>query len=193
MIQPQAQGFGNWRQRSARRHDPTVTSSVPRVPHFPDNRHTLLRLDRVQDWAALEEELCHRLHVKDFHSDPYQGQKISNQDRKLVEKLTGSRLLVANLEDIVDDQHCIISMQKGMVIWYAPLLSIVDRDLLRPNAQVLVSLFGFAVVGVLDESLDNEAANLIVEAAPLETFADIGESLILYRSPPSLPPPLPLK
>jgi 26S proteasome regulatory subunit T2 len=174
VIQPQAQGFGNWRQRIAQRHDPTVTQNVPTVPHFPDNRHTLLRLNRVHDWAALEQELCQRLHVQDHQSDPFQGQKISKQDRALVEKLTDSKLLVATLEDIVDDQHCIVSLARGQIVWYAPLLSIVDRSLLRPNAEVLVSLFGFAVVGVLDDVTSNEATNLIVESSPLETFADIG-------------------
>lgn len=104
-----------------------------------------------------------------------QGQMFTKHDRALVERLTSSRLLVANLEDIVDDQHCIVSLARGQIVWYAPLLSIVDRSLLRPNAQVLVSLFGFAVVGVLDDTTGNEATNLIVEACPMETFADIGK------------------
>lgn len=175
MIQPQAQGFGNWRQRISRRHDPSLAPSVPRIPHFPDNRHTLLRLERVHDWVALEQELCQRLHVSDYQADPMQGLKFSKHDCALVQKLTESRLLVCNLEDIVDDQHCIVSLARGQIVWYAPLLSIVDRSLLRPNAQVLVSLFGFAVVGVLDDMTGNEATNLIVETCPMETFADIGK------------------
>ena len=149
------------------------------MPHFPENRHTLLRLNRVHDWAALEQELCERLHVKDHQNDPTQGVKMTKYDRRLLERLTSSRLLVAKLEDIVDDQHCIVSLANGQIVWYAPLLSIVDRELLRPNVEVLVSLFGFAVVGVLDDMASNDAANLIVEATPLETFADVGESSVL--------------
>ena len=176
IIQPQAQGFGNWRQRLAQRRQPNVSAGVPHVEHFPENRHTLLRLNRVHDWAAMEQELCQRLHIKDrqdIKSDSKQG--VSPQDQRLLERLLGGRLLVATLEDIVDEHHCIVSLLNGQLVWYVPLLSIVDRELLRPKAQVLISQFGFVLVGVLDDLAVNEAANLIVEATPLETYADVGK------------------
>lgn len=61
-----------------------------------------------------------------------------------------------------------------------PILSIVDKDLLRLNALVMVKASGMykttptAVVGVLDDSVDSNASGYKVEKAPKETFDDIG-------------------
>ena len=53
-------------------------------------------------------------------------------ERKLVEKLRGTPLLVATLEEIVDEDHGIVSTQPG-VEYYVPIPSFVDRGLLNPG------------------------------------------------------------
>lgn len=174
-IPPKSKGFGNWQQRLANRQaNRSNRTPVPQVPHFPEDRFTLLKLNRVKDWLALEEELCQRLMLHHDRKDPFDGQVHSVGDKKLVEKLVDSRLIVGDLEDIIDDEHCIVSLHNGMSLYYCPLLSLVDKDLLYPNASVLISTFGFAVVGVLDEETTNNASSFVIEDLPRESYHDIG-------------------
>lgn len=64
--------------------------------------------------------------------------------------------------------------------WYIPILSIVDKDLIRVNALVLVKAGGAyknvpsAVVGVLSDSVDSKILCYKLEKAPKESFSDIG-------------------
>lgn len=84
-------------------------------------------------------------------------------------------MTVGTLEDIVDDNHAIVSIAGGQLPFYVPILSIVDKDRLEPNCKVLLSKKGFVVVGVLDNDFSLEAMKMRLETAPQETFADIGE------------------
>ena len=45
----------------------------------------------------------------------------------MVDKIRGTPLTVANLEEIIDDEHVIVAPQSGNE-WYVPILSIVDMD-----------------------------------------------------------------
>lgn len=83
-------------------------------------------------------------------------------------------MTVGVLEDIVDDNHAIISVAGGQLPFYVPILSIVDKDMLVPNCKVLLSRKGFVIVGVLDEDFSKTAWKMRLQKAPAETFADIG-------------------
>lgn len=89
-------------------------------------------------------------------------------------------MIVAQLEDIVDDEHVIVSLANGQLPFYVPLMSICDKEKLEPNSKVLLSKVGFCVVGVLDDADSSAATKLRLEKAPKETFADIGQLLIDY-------------
>jgi 26S proteasome regulatory subunit T2 len=54
------------------------------------------------------------------------------------------------------------------------ILSIVDGDLLEPNASVFIHKRTHAVVGVLSDDADPLVTVMKVEKAPLESYADIG-------------------
>ena len=54
-----------------------------------------------------------------------------------VEEIRGSPLSVGNLEEIVDDNHCIVSSTNGPE-YYVSIMSFVDRDQLEPNCTVLL-------------------------------------------------------
>lgn len=84
-------------------------------------------------------------------------------------------MIVAQLEDIVDDEHVIVSLANGQLPFYVPLMSICDKEKLEPNSKVLLSKVGFCVVGVLDDADSTTATKLRLEKAPKETFADIGQ------------------
>lgn len=76
---------------------------------------------------------------------------------------------------MIDDDHCIVS-EHG-VEHYVPILSIVDKDLLEPNASVICQGShgsNHSVVGVLNDDEDATVAVMKVESAPTETYASIG-------------------
>lgn len=164
-------GFGNWQARKRRaRHGPMLAQKLPDVPKHPENRLKFLKLNRIKDWAILEEEYVDRT----GGNEPDDMPGISKKDKKLFKRLRSSPMTVGVIEDIVDENHAIVSVANGNLPFYVPILSIVDRDRLEPNAPVLLSKKGFSIVGVLDNDFSQIATKMRLEKAPTETFADIG-------------------
>ena len=54
-----------------------------------------------------------------------------------VDELRGSPLSVGTLEELIDDQHAIVSSSIGPE-YYVNILSFVDKDLLEPGCSVLL-------------------------------------------------------
>ena len=79
---------------------------------------------------------------------------------------------VGSLEEIIDDDHAII--QYHSTDFYVPIMSIVDKDLLEPNCQVLLNHKQHQVVGILGDDIDPMVAVMQVDKAPSESYADIG-------------------
>ena len=50
----------------------------------------------------------------------------------MVDELRGMPLQVANLEEIIDDEHAIVAPQSGLE-YYVPMLSIVDKEIGRAH------------------------------------------------------------
>ena len=61
----------------------------------------------------------------------------AQEERKQVDELRGMPLIVGNLEEIIDDNHAIISSSVGTEM-YVSILSIVDKDELEPGCPVLL-------------------------------------------------------
>ena len=103
---------------------------------------------------------------------------------------------VGNLEEIIDDNHAIVSTSVGSE-HYVSILSFVDKDQLEPGCSVLLNhkvLYiqiqshqseipisntniqpkVHAVVGVLSDDTDPMVAVMKLEKAPTESYADIG-------------------
>jgi len=87
-------------------------------------------------------------------------------------KARGLPLDVGTLEEIIDDDHAIVSYHS--TDYYVPILSIVDKDQLEPGCQVLLNHKSHTVVGVLNDDVDPMVAVMQVDKAPLESYADIG-------------------
>ena len=92
---------------------------------------------------------------------------------KEAEELRGMPLQVGTLEEMIDDNHCIVSTTNGPE-YYVCILSIADSDLLEPGCSVLLHNKSMAVVGVLGDEADPLVQVMKVEKAPLESYADIG-------------------
>ena len=118
------------------------------------------------------------------------------EELQKVEDIRGSPLSVGTMEEIIDDNHCIISTPNGPE-YYVAIMSFVDRDQLEPKCTVLLhnkvrkvsaSLDDLscclrchcaipqlmAVVGILNDNTDPMVSVMKVDKAPLESYADIG-------------------
>eukprot|EP00667_Euglena_gracilis_P013898 EG_transcript_14371 len=88
-----------------------------------------------------------------------------------VEELRGMPLQVGSLEEIIDDNHAIVSTVGEH---YVPIMSFVDKDQLEPGASVLLHYKTHAIVGILGDEVDPMVSVMKVDKAPLESYADIG-------------------
>ena len=55
-----------------------------------------------------------------------------------IESIRGSPLNICKVEEIIDEDHVIISL-RGVLQYLVGVASFVDRDLLEPNCSVLVN------------------------------------------------------
>lgn len=102
-----------------------------------------------------------------------QDEDTPSDELKQIESLRGVPNLVGVLEELVDDNHGIVSSQPS-VEYYVPIPSFVDRSLLQPGQSVLCHASYMTVVGVLADD-QNPLLNVMkVETSPEESYADIG-------------------
>jgi 26S proteasome regulatory subunit T2 len=80
---------------------------------------------------------------------------------------------VGTLEELIDDNHAIVSSSIGPE-YYVNILSSVNQDLLEPGSSVLLHNKTMSVVGILEDDTDPMVSVMKVEKAPLESYADIG-------------------
>jgi len=95
------------------------------------------------------------------------------EEKTKVDELRGSPLGVGTLEEIIDDNHAIVSSPMGPE-YYVNIMSFVDRDQLEPGSTVLLHYKVSSVVGILSDDIDPLVSVMKVEKAPLETYADVG-------------------
>lgn len=80
---------------------------------------------------------------------------------------------IGTLEEIIDDDHAIVSTANGPE-YYVTIMSFVDKDLLEPGCSILLHHKALAVVGVLGDDTDPIVSVMKLEKAPTESYADIG-------------------
>ena len=97
----------------------------------------------------------------------------NEEDRSKVDDLRGSPLTVGSLEEMIDENHAIVSLPMGPE-YYVAIASFVDRAQLEPGCSVLLHNRGSQVVGILADDADPAVNVMKVEHAPTETYADVG-------------------
>jgi 26S proteasome regulatory subunit T2 len=153
-----------------KKRGPDAATKLPAV--FPTTRCRLklLKNERIKDYLLLEEEFIQNQE----RLKPESTREVKNEDElSQVDALRGSPLAVGTLEEIIDDEHAIISTASGPE-FYVSILSIVDKDLLEPGGTVLLHHKNQAVVGVLQDDQDPMVSVMKLDKAPTETYADIG-------------------
>jgi 26S proteasome regulatory subunit T2 len=164
---------------------PSAAAKLPTV--YPTARCKLryLRMQRIHDHLLLEEEYVEnqeRLRkakaVKEGNApaaaNAGEGAEDRNADeRSRVDDMRGSPMGVGNLEELIDDDHAIVSSATGPE-YYVSIMSFVDKDLLEPGASILLHHKSVSVVGVLTDDADPSVSVMKLDKAPTESYADIG-------------------
>lgn len=94
-------------------------------------------------------------------------------ERGRVDDMRGSPMGVGTLEEMIDDDHAIVSSTTGPE-YYVSIMSFVDKDLLEPGASVLLHHKTVSIVGVLTDDADPIVSVMKLDKAPTESYADIG-------------------
>ncbi|KAK2056629.1 proteasome regulatory particle subunit Rpt2 [Colletotrichum caudatum] len=160
------------------------TSAAAKLPAvFPTSRCKLrlLRMQRIHDHLILEEEYVEnqeRLRrakaVKEGAAIRPEGDVDRMADeRGRVDDMRGSPMGVGTLEEMIDDDHAIVSSTTGPE-YYVSIMSFVDKDLLEPGASVLLHHKSVSIVGVLTDDADPLVSVMKLDKAPTESYADIG-------------------
>lgn len=121
----------------------------------------------MKDFLILEEEF-----IKNQERLKPKEEK-AQEERAKVDELRGMPMMVGTLEEIIDDNHAIVSSSMGPEM-YVSILSIVDKDELEPGCSILLHHKHHSVIGVLQDDVDPLVSVMKLEKAPTETYADIG-------------------
>ncbi|KAJ2505047.1 ATPase of 26S proteasome regulatory subunit 4 [Coemansia sp. RSA 2052] len=153
-------------QRKKKR-GPDGVAKMPKV--YPTIRCNLklLKLKRINDYLLMEEEFVQNQQLLKPQEEKTQ------EERARIDELRGSPMAVSTLEEVIDDNHVIVSTSSGPE-YYVSMLSFVDKDQLEPGCSVLMHQKTMAVIGVLQDDADPMVSVMKLEKAPTESYADVG-------------------
>lgn len=153
-----------------KKRGPDAASKLPAVFPATRCRLKLLKMERIKDYLLLEEEFVQN---QERLKPEATREEQNEEDRSKVDGLRGSPMAVGTMEEIIDDDHAIISTASGPE-FYVSIMSFVDKDLLEPNCQVLLHHKTQSIVGVLQDDADPMVSVMKLDKAPTESYADIG-------------------
>ncbi|CDZ96582.1 26s proteasome subunit p45 [Phaffia rhodozyma] len=152
-----------------KKRGPDARVKLPAVYPTTRCRLKLLKQERIKDYLLLEEEYV----TNQSLLQPQATESKTTEERTAVDDLRGSPMSIGTLEEIIDDDHAIISSATGPE-YYVSILSFVDKDLLEPGCSVLLHNKNHAIVGVLGDDVDPMVSVMKLDKAPQESYADIG-------------------
>ena len=77
----------------------------------------------------------------------------AEEDRSKTDDLRGSPMSIGNLEELIDENHAIVSSLVGLE-YYVGILSFVDKDQLEPNCTISMHNKVHSVVWLLQDEVD---------------------------------------
>lgn len=153
--------------RKKRRGGPATAEKLPNI--YPNTRCKLklLRMERIKDHLLLEEEFVTNSEIlKPF-------EKKQEEEKKQLQEIRGNPLSIGTLEEIIDDDHAIVT-SPTMPDYYVSILSFVDKELLEPGCSVLLHHKTMSIVGVLQDDADPMVSVMKIDKSPTESYSDIG-------------------
>merc|ERR1712178_468309 len=154
-------------KRKNKHKGPTTLDKIPTVPPHARCKLKLLKTERIKDYLLMEEEFIRNQERLKPQEDK------DEEERAKVDELRGRPMAVGTLEEVIDDNHAIVSTSMGSE-HYVSMLSFVDKDLIEPNCTVLLHHKVHAVIGVLGDDADPLVSVMKLEKAPQESYADVG-------------------
>ncbi|KAJ6837093.1 26S proteasome regulatory subunit 4-like protein B [Iris pallida] len=154
-------------RKQRKQKGPEAAARLPAVTPLTKCKLRLLKLERIKDYLLMEEEFVANQERLKPHEEK------TEEDRTKVDDLRGSPMSVGNLEELIDENHAIVSSSVGPE-YYVSILSFVDKDQLEPGCAILMHNKVLSVVGLLQDDVDPMVSVMKVEKAPLESYADIG-------------------
>ena len=118
-------------RKQRKQKGPEAAARLPTVTPHTKCRLRLLKLERVKDYLLMEEEF-----VTNQERLKPQEEK-AEEDRSKVDDLRGSPMSVGNLEELIDENHAIVSSSVGPE-YYVGIMSFVDKDQLEPGCAILM-------------------------------------------------------
>lgn len=152
-----------------KKRGPDASSKLPAVVPTMRCRLKLLKLERIKDYLLLEEEFVQNQE----RLKPHDSEDKNEEERTRVDDLRGSPMSVGTLEEIIDDDHAIVSTATGPEN-YVSIMSFVDKDLLEPGCSVLLHHKNSSIIGVLSDDADPMVSVMKLDKAPTESYADVG-------------------
>jgi len=159
--------------RKKRKKDAPSFNRMPKIHPQTKCRLRLLKEERLIDYLLLQDEFVQFQVTGQMEKAEENNKGITDKERDQIDELRGSPLSIGTLEELIDDNHAIISFSVGTE-YYVSIMSFVDREQLEPNCSVLLHNKSLAVVGLLENEADPMVKVMKVEKAPLETYGDIG-------------------
>ncbi|PWA61616.1 hypothetical protein CTI12_AA371480 [Artemisia annua] len=123
-----------------------TASRLPTITPHTKCKLRLLKLERIKDYLLMEEEF-----VANQERLKPQEEK-SEEDRSKVDDIRGSPMSVGNLEEMIDENHAIVSSSIGPE-YYVGIMSFVDKDQLEPGCAILMHNKVLSVVGLLQDDV----------------------------------------
>jgi len=154
-------------RKKKRKPGPAPSQRIPDVRPATKCRLRLLKLERVKDYLLMEQEFVTQQEMIKPQEEKAQ------EERAKVDDIRGSPMGVATLEEMIDDNHAIISSSVGPE-YYVNIMSFVDKDQLEPGSSLLTHNKVNSVVGILADEVDPMVSVMKVDKAPTESYADIG-------------------
>lgn len=153
--------------KKKKRRGPSTAAKIPTVLPLAKCKLRLSRLERIKDYLILEQEFIQN------QEKVKPSAERSSEERSQLEDLRGSPLSLGTLEEIIDDNHAIISTAMGPE-YYVCMLSIVDKDQIEAGCTVLLHNKVLSVVGIMTDDTDPMVNVMKVDKAPLESYSDVG-------------------
>lgn len=163
-VPPKATRIGKKRKKGS---GPQTAYKLPSALPVSKCKLRLLRLERIKDFLLLEEEfLTNQQSLKP-------REEKEEEEKSKVDEIRGSPMSVGTIEELIDDNHAIISNSGGPE-YYVNIMSFVDKDQLEPGSTVLMHNKQMSIVGLLGDDVDPMVNVMKVDKAPTESYADIG-------------------
>ena len=102
----------NRQGRRRRRKGPSGLNKTPTIVPTSKCKLRMLKLERVKDYLLMEAEFIRNHEVFKPHEERDQ------EEREKLEELRGSPLGVGNLEELIDDNHAIVSSSEPGCSWH---------------------------------------------------------------------------